>query len=104
MDRRNELHQLLKSLYINGTPHVYYQPPKDQMLVYPCIIYKLDDMPPIHADNNPYHIGHRYQVTVIDRNPESPLKERVASIPTARMRSSPYAKDNLHHFIFSIHY
>lgn len=104
MDRRNELHRLLKSLYIKGTPHVYYQPPKDQQIDYPCIIYKLDDMPAIHADNHPYLWDHRYQVTVIDRNPESPLRERVAALPTARMRTSPYAKDGLHHFIFSIYY
>ena len=104
MDRRSELHQILKGLYINGKPHVYYQPPKDQQIDYPCIIYKLEDMPAIHADNSPYGIGHRYQVTVIDSNPESPLRERVARLPTCRMRTSPYAKDNLHHFVFSLYY
>ena len=104
MGQRSELHLLLKSLYINGDPHVYYQPPKDQEIKYPCIIYKLDDMPAIHADNNPYLWGHRYQVTVIDRNPESPLRERVVALPTARMQTSPYVKDNLHHFVFSIYY
>lgn len=104
MDRRNELHQILKKLYIKGEPHVYYQAPKDGQMVYPCIIYKLDDMPAIHADNNPYLWGHKYQVTVIDRNPESPLRERVAALPTARMRTAPYVKDNLHHFVFSLYY
>lgn len=104
MDRRNELHQILKKLYIKGTPHVYHQPPKDQQIVYPCIIYKLDDMPALHANNHPYAIGHRYQVTVIDQNPESPLCERVAKLPTARMRTAPYVKDNLHHFIFTLYY
>lgn len=104
MERRSELHQILKNLYINGTPHVYYQPPKDQQITYPCIIYKLDDMPSIHASNNPYAIGHKYQITVIDSNPESPLRERVAMLPTAKMRTSPYTKDNLHHFVFSLYY
>jgi len=104
MDRRNELHQLLKSLYINGTPHVYYQPPKDQQIIYPCIVYKLDDMPALHANNYPYAVGHRYQVTVMDKNPESPLRERVAQLPTARMKTSPYSSDGLHHFVFSIYY
>lgn len=104
MDRRLELHQILKSLYINGEPHVYYQAPEDNRMIYPCIIYKLDDMPAIHADNNPYLWGHKYQVTVIDRNPESPLRERVQALPTARMKTSPYVKDNLHHFVFSLYY
>lgn len=104
MDRRNELHQILKKLYINGTPHVYYQAPKDEKIIYPCIIYKLDDMPAAHANNNPYIIGHKYRVTVIDQNPESPLRERVAKLPTCRMETAPYAKDNLHHFVFSLYY
>lgn len=104
MDRRAELHQILKSLYINGTPHVYYQPPKDARIDYPCIIYKLDDMPALHADNNPYKFGHKYQVSVIDRDPESPLRERIASLPTCRMKTSPYVSDNLHHFVFSLYY
>ena len=104
MDRRNELQQILKKLYIKGEPHVYYQAPKDEQVIYPCIVFKLDDMPAIHANNNPYAIGHRYQVTVIDRNPESPLRERVAKLPTARMRTAPYAHDGLHHFVFTLYY
>jgi len=104
MDRRPELQQMLESLYINGNPHVYYQPPKDQVIKYPCIVYKLDDMPAIHANNQPYLWGHKYQVTVIDRNPESPLRERIAALPTCRMKTAPYERDNLHHFVFSLYY
>lgn len=104
MDRRPELHQILKKLYIKGEPHVYYQPPKDQQIKYPCIIYKLDDMPAIHANNYPYLWGHKYQVTVVDRNPESPLRERVQALPTAKMKTAPYERDNLHHFVFSLFY
>lgn len=104
MDRRNELHQILKGLFGANEPHVYYQPPKDQQMTYPCIRYQLDDMPAIHANNYPYAIGHRYQVTVMDRDPESYLREAVAKLPTCRMRTAPYAKDNLHHFVFSLYY
>lgn len=104
MDRRAELQQVLAALFVDIPGSVYYQPPKDSRIKYPCIVYKLDDMPAIHADNNPYGIGHRYQVTVIDRDPESPLRERVAALPTCRMRTAPYERDNLHHFVFSLYY
>lgn len=104
MERRNELHQVLKSLFGSDKPHVYYQPPKDQQIIYPCIVYKLDDMPAIHANNSPYGIGHRYQITVIDRDPESRLREEVSKLPTCRMRTSPYSKDNLHHYVFTLFY
>lgn len=104
MGRRQELQAVLESLYISGTPHVYYQPPKDARMVYPCIVYKLYDIPSIHANNRPYGIGHKYQVTVIDSNPESPLVERVAALPTCSMDVPPYVVDNLYHFVFSLYY
>lgn len=103
MDRRPELHQIFKSLFTNGQPHVYYQPPKDQSIVYDCIIYKLDDMPAVHANNFPYAWSHKYEVSIISRDPECPLRERVQELPTARMKTS-FVKDNLHHFIFSLYY
>ena len=102
MGQRQDLHQVLKSLFTD-TPHVYFQPPASVTLVYPCIVYKLDEMPAIHADNQPYHWDHRYQLTVIDRDPDSQLRERVASVRSCKMIRG-FESDNLHHFVFSIYY
>ena len=104
MDRRLELHNVFKGMFGTGKPNVYYQPPKDERINYPCIIYKLDDIPVLHANNAPYALGRRYQVTVIDRDPESPLWKSVAALPTCRLKTPPYAKDNLHHFVFTLFY
>ena len=79
MDRRPLLHNLLKALF-DTTPNVYFQPPSGTMLKYPCIVYKLQDITDRRADNLRY-IEHRsYEVTVIDRDPNSELRERVLKL------------------------
>lgn len=83
--------------------HVYYQPPASLKLSYPCVLYKLEDMPAIHADNLPYHWDHVYQLTVIDRDPESKVREKIAELPTCRFVRS-FVSDNLNHYIFRIYY
>jgi hypothetical protein len=78
---------------------VYYQPSASVKLKYPCVLYKLEDMPIIHANNLPYHWDHVYQITVIDRDPESVFREKIAELPTCRF-VRPYITDNLYHFVF----
>lgn len=102
MGRRQDLHQCLKNCF-RSNPNVYYQPPESVKLTYPCIVYKLDEMPAMHADNLPYHWDHHYQLTVIDRDPDSELREQVASLRSCKMIRS-FVNENLHHFVFSIYY
>lgn len=82
--------------------HVYYQPPASVKLSYPCVVYRLEDMPAIFANNNPYILHHVYQLTVIDRDPESELREIIAELPTCAFQRA-FVADNLHHFIFRIY-
>lgn len=108
MDRRLNLHHILQQVFENATgmsseKHVYYQPGSDTELKYPCILYKLSDMPPDFANNRPYRIEHQYELTVIDPDPTSPLREQIAWLPTCRMTRSPYVSGNLHHYIFQIY-
>ena len=81
---------------------VYYQPAASVKLKYPCVVYKLEDMPPIHANNTPYHWNHVYQVTVIDRDPESAFREKIAELSTCRF-SRAFVADNLYHFVFRVY-
>ena len=95
---RPDLHNTLLSL----CSHVYYQPTASVKLIYPCIVYKLDDMPALFADNTPYHWDHAYQLTVIDRDPESALREAVVKLPMCRFLRF-YVADNLNHYVFRIY-
>ena len=104
MGKRSDLHQELKRQFQRpNEPHVYYQPPEGLKLVYPCIVYKLNGLPDRYADNLPYFSYREYQLTVIDPDPESDLRERVARLKWCRFVRS-FVNDNLHHFVFELNY
>ena len=46
---RLSLHNILVSIL--GTSNVYFQPPTTITLKYPCIIYKLDDIEDVRAND-----------------------------------------------------
>ena len=107
MGRRLDLHHALKDAFREATGldpegRVFFQPPASQKLHYPCILYKLDQIPAEHANNLPYKIDHQYELTVIDPDPLSPLRERIVRMPQCRF-IRPYTSDNLHHYVFQIY-
>ena len=107
MGRRLDMHHLLEATFeaSTGLSHkgrVFFQPGSDTTLQYPCLLYKLTDIPVDNADNFPYKIEHSYDLTVIDRDPLSPLREAVVRLPLCRMTRS-YESDGLHHYVFRIY-
>ena len=48
---------------------VYFQPPASKEMIYDCIVYERSRIEPTFADNQPYALHDRYQVTVIYRTP-----------------------------------
>lgn len=97
MAPRLELHQLLETFADN----VYFQPPTNIQLQYPCIIYKRDYADTKFADDQPYSYMTRYMVTVIDRDPDSEIPGKVAAIPRSLFNRF-YTADNLNHDVFSV--
>ena len=99
---RLELHQLLKSQFSSQQePHVYFQPPQNIQLVYPCMIYKITDLPQIWANNLPYHWDHAYHLTYLTRDPNDPVVEKLIALRKTKF-GRYYTADNLHHFTFTI--
>lgn len=99
MAPREELHLILKSLL--GTPNVYFQPPANIRMNYPCIVYRRDSAQTQHADNEPYAHRKRYQVTVIDRDPDSTTPDKVARLPMCTFNRF-YTADDLNHDVYNI--
>jgi hypothetical protein len=97
MALRLALQTLLESI----TEHVYFQPPADIKMQYPCIIYTRDDSQQQYAGNRPYMRTKRYQVTVVDRNPDSELPDVVEDLPYCSF-DRHFAADNLHHYVFTL--
>lgn len=99
MAQRLKLHQLLKTF----TENVYFQPPENIQLKYPCIIYKRDSADTKFADDIPYNHTVRYMITVIDPNPDSDLPGKIASIPKSLFNRF-YTADNLNHDVFNVYF
>jgi hypothetical protein len=68
---------------------------------YPCIVYNRDSADTEFADNTPYRYTKRYQVTVIDRNPDSGVPDKVAALPRCSYDRF-FTADNLNHDVFNI--
>lgn len=98
MATRLELDERFREL----TPNVYFQPPENLKLVYPCIVYTADRIDTLYCNNHPYVSFDRFSVTVIDRNPESAITRCIAKFPLCR-HEQHYVGDNLHHDIFTIY-
>lgn len=99
MARRLQLHQLLETF----VEHVYFQPPTNVQIIYPCIVYKRDFANTEFADNNPYNHMTRYMVTVISTNPDSEIPKKVAEMPMSLFNRF-YTVDNLNHDVYNVYF
>lgn len=99
MAQRLDLQDLLVDIL--GSEYVYFQPPPTVQINYPCIIYKRDDESTDFADNKPYKNQRRYQITVIDRNPDSLIPKKVSELPSC-VYDRFYTADNLNHDVYKL--
>jgi hypothetical protein len=97
MAPRLELQTLLEGL----TEHVYFQPPENIQMQYPCIVYHRDFAETEFADNGPYRFELRYMVTVIDRDPDSEIPRKVAMLPMCTFNRF-FAADSLNHDVYTL--
>lgn len=99
MARRLELQTLLETIAAN----VYFQPPANVQMKFPCIVYKRDSADTMFAGNKPYRYTKRYMVTVIDRDPDSDIPDKVAALPQCLFNRN-YAANGLHHDVFNLYF
>lgn len=99
MGQRLELQTLLEAI----CPNVYFQPPADVKLVYPCIVYQRDDADTRFAANKPYRYETRYQVTVISRTPDSDIPLKIAFLEKC-VYDRFYVANNLNHDVYTLYF
>ena len=98
---RIKLHETL--VKILGSRNVYFQPPESIKLLYPCIIYKRSTGDTQFANDKPYTFKVRYQITYIDKNPDSEVLEKISDLPMCTF-DRHFTADNLNHDIFNIYF
>jgi hypothetical protein len=101
LDRRKEFNGILEQLL--GSDHVYFQPPEDRTMEYPCIVYERDNPSLEPADNFPYAVTQGYQVTLIDGNPDSDVVDKLLALPFCAFNRH-FATSGLNHDVFVIYH
>lgn len=101
MDRRMELHQILKNIL--GSNNVYFQPPPSVKIIYPCIVYERSAIHTTNADNINYLNRVRYTITLISDNPESELVKEILKMKMCSYDRF-FTSDGLNHDVFSLYY
>lgn len=80
---------------------LYFQPPENLKLEYPCAIYSIANWPARNADNRIYFRKKQYRVVVIDKSPDSRLAQSLSEMPNSVFEKH-YIFENLHHYSFTI--
>lgn len=88
---------------ILGSRNVYYNPPASVKMRYPAIVFSRGKIEKKNANNAAYMQSHRYEVTVIDRNPDCKYIEEVLRLPMCTY-DRHFVSDNLHHNTFTLYY
>ena len=101
MANRLDLHEILCDIL--GTRNVYYQPPESVKMTYPAIVYSRNRIENAFANDNVYSQNHSYQVTVIDKDPDSEIVERVSKLPFCSF-DRHFISDNLNHDSFTLYF
>lgn len=101
MDKRIELQAILEEIL--GSRNVYFQPPSNVRMSYPAIVYSRKRIDNSHANNSVYMQDHSYELTVIDKDPDSEIVSRVSELLLCRF-DRHYKSDNLNHDVFTLYY
>ena len=102
MSDRTDLGDILKAI-LGNTTGVYFQPPPTVSMVYPCIVYEWSNADTQFANNSPYLFKKRYMITVIAKDPDSDLPDKIAALPMC-LFDRRFTKDNLNHSVFNIYF
>ena len=93
---QNKLEEILENR------NVYFQPPSSVRLQYPAIVYSLKDIQRDFANNLSYIASRGYELTLIDKNPDSEFVEKILELPYCRF-DRHFTSDNLNHYVFTLY-
>lgn len=97
---RTDLNAILKAI----CPNVYYQPPSNIALTYPCIVYRRNGESGLYANNITYLKQPVYVVTVIDRNPDSTIPDEIVDRITTSVRGPSLVVDGITNTTITLYY
>lgn len=99
---RIELHERLCRFL--GSRNVYFQPPETLKMAYPCIVYNLSGIRTRCANNEVYTMDKRYDVTLITKDPDNNLIDKMVVDFSLCGFDRPFVSDNLYHYVYTLYY
>lgn len=100
MGDRLELHNEL----LNFCPNVYFQPPSSKTMEYPCIVYNKTGKSRQFGNDHIYLTKQEYQITVMDRDPDTKIPDNVESHFQYCVITQYYTVNNLNHTNLNLFY
>lgn len=91
-----------KLVEILGTTNVYYNPPENVTLKYPCILYNLTRLSVLYAADKSYSQKQGYTVTHIDAKSASDVPDKLLALPYTKFERT-YKTQNLTHTVFTVY-
>lgn len=98
---RTELDAILRATL--GSNNVYFQPPENLEMSYPCIRYEWDRTYDQYGNNGRYILHKGYMLTHIGKNPDDPVFDQLLALPLCSFVRQ-YVADNLNHTVFLIYF
>ncbi len=90
----------LQKMLLQYCKNVYFQPPPNNQLKYPAIVYSRSDIKSSNADDEKYITHAVYTITIIDKNPDSEILFKLLDIKHMTF-DRQYASNNLNHFVLT---
>ena len=99
----SEFQEVLQNI-IGEDGKVYYQPPENLKIKYPCIVFDRTNALSSFADNKPYRITKRYTVTLITKTADNDkYLDKLLNLPMSTY-DRQFVTDGLVHDVFSIYF
>ena len=99
----SDLHAALQEV-MGDKVKVYFQPPENLVIKYPCVVFERTNALIDYADNAPYQITKRYTATLISKTADNEeLLDKLLRFPMSTY-DRQFINDNLVHDVFSIYY
>lgn len=99
--RREAFHEILVGIL--GSRNVYFQPPSNLAMQYPCIRYSRGRASSTFADNRAYRLTKQYEVILIQEDTDSSVWNKIADLPMTT-HERWYPAENLNHDVFNTYF
>lgn len=100
MGDRLDLHNELLAM----CPNVYFQPPSNITMKYPCIVYSKLNKMKLYGSDVIHYSKQQYRVTIIDANPDTAIPDMIEKNLRYCGIDQYFTVNNLNHTVLSIYY